>query len=146
MIVWLTGESGAGKTTLAKKFKKEFPFCLILDGDDMRDSISDEGFDRAGRRLHNLRVARLAKTLEPQILIMVSVIAPIQSVRDEIDEICRPIWVHVKRTIPAREGHFYEEPLDVPAVDHDTLGVDESYLRLKQILAFSFATEDGGGI
>src|SRR5262249_50712566 len=43
-IVWLTGQSGSGKTTLAAAIKALINDAVILDGDDMRESISVEGF------------------------------------------------------------------------------------------------------
>jgi adenylylsulfate kinase-like enzyme len=110
-IIWLTGHSKSGKTTLAHVIKTATD-CIILDGDEMRDSISlGAGFSNEERREHNLRVARLAKTLAKQTNVVVSVIAPMIDVRREITEICDPVWIYVKRNIPEREGHFYEEPV-----------------------------------
>ena len=61
-IVWLTGNSGAGKTTIAKCYQGEYDkHCIILDGDEMRQSVSlGAGFSKEAREEHNLRVARLA--------------------------------------------------------------------------------------
>lgn len=75
-IVWLTGQSESGKTTLAGAIKTLFGEAVILDGDEMRESISAEGFSREDRDAHNLRVARLAQVLSKQSLVIVSVIAP----------------------------------------------------------------------
>ncbi|MFA5599313.1 MAG: adenylyl-sulfate kinase [Phenylobacterium sp.] len=134
MIIWLTGQSKAGKTTIARKLQ-ETTDCVILDGDEMRDSISlGAGFSREDRKEHNLRVARLAKILESQKLVIVSVIAPMEEVRQEISEICNPTWIYIKRTIPAREGHFYEEPTGYFTLDHDKLGIEESANKLKEFL------------
>lgn len=72
-IVWLTGLSGSGKTTLAGAIKTLFGEAVILDGDEMRESISAEGFSREDRHAHNLRVARLAQVLSKQSLVIVSV-------------------------------------------------------------------------
>ena len=133
-IIWLTGMSGSGKTTLAKRLQEDWP-CIILDGDEMRSSISlGAGFSRADRTEHNFRVASLAKVLSKQANVVVSVIAPIAEVRKDIDKICSPKWVYVKRTLPKREGHFYEEPTDYPIVDTDKLSIEKSLALLKMYI------------
>ena len=130
-IVWLTGRSGAGKTTLARRLQKEWN-CVILDGDEMRDSISfEEGFSRDDRRKHNIRVARLARTLSRQANVVVSVIAPMSDVRNMITAICDPIWVYLQRLeLPEKEGHFYEIPDNCHTIDCDELEVRDSLLSL----------------
>lgn len=132
-IIWLTGQSGSGKTTLAIELQKKCRYMhyVILDGDQMRDSISlGAGFSREDRTEHNLRVARLAKVLSQQTNVIVAVIAPIASVRAKIDEICNPKWVYLKRTLPEREGHFYEEPTDYFTLDLDIIPCSSEKLRL----------------
>ena len=134
MIYWLTGQSGAGKTTLARRLQKLMPFAL-LDGDEMRNSISlGAGFSRKDREEHNLRVARLAKVLSKQMMVVVAVIAPMREVRAKIDEICEPEWIYLKRTMPEREGHFYEEPNDYPIIDNDNLTIEEATMKLLNII------------
>lgn len=116
-IIWLTGQSGAGKTTLAYGIAKELDY-IVLDGDEMRDSISlGAGFSREDRREHNLKISRLAKILSEQTNVIVSVIAPMEEVRKDITEICNPNWIYLKRDIPDREGHFYEEPKGYKTID-----------------------------
>lgn len=131
-ILWLTGQSGSGKTTIARELQKEWP-CIILDGNEMRESISrDEGFSKQDRAKHNYRVARLAKVLSEQANVIVSVIAPITDVRKTIDDICHPFWIYIKRTLPERKGHFYEEPVEYSFVlDHDRLSIKRSVTLLK---------------
>jgi len=78
MIIWIRGARKIGKTTLAKQLQKLMPGSLILDGDDMRDSISRGlGFSDEDRLENNVRIARLAKILEAQgFPIIVSTICP----------------------------------------------------------------------
>jgi adenylylsulfate kinase-like enzyme len=118
-IFWLTGNSGAGKTSLAKGLQQRINNskdllikAISLDGDELRASIStEEGFSREDRRRHNLRVARLAKLLaEQDFLVIVSVIAPFESLRQEISEICKPIWIYVKKDNLNSTERPYEEP------------------------------------
>ena len=124
-IVWLTGPSGCGKTSIANKVVN-FVNAIVLDGDGMRKSISvGEGFSRQDRCRHNLRVARLAKEMVKQMNVIVSLIAPLKDVRKTIDEICNPIWVRVKRKVPDRENHFYEEPENAIIVDNERDGAFE---------------------
>lgn len=135
MILWLTGKSGAGKTTLARELQKVWP-CIILDGNEMRNSISlDAGFSREDRTEHNLRVARLARELNKQTNVVVSVIAPVAHTRSIISTNYSDLqWVYIKRTVPARSNHFYEEPTDYPILDNDTLSVADGIVELKKII------------
>jgi len=96
MIIWITGKRGAGKTTLAKQMQAHMKNAVLLDGDDMRASIStDLGFTDQQRLKHNLRVARLAKTLEKQgFPVIVATICP-PSVREEVYFECKPRWIHL---------------------------------------------------
>ena len=124
-IYWFTGQSGAGKTTLANEVAKDIN-AIILDGDEMRDSISlGAGFSRKDRQEHNYRVARLAKELVKQQNVIVAVIAPMTEVREEINKICNPEWVYVKRDMPSREGHFYEEG-NYFTIDHNVNNIQQS--------------------
>lgn len=133
-IVWLTGHSGSGKTTIAKKLQAEWS-CLILDGDEMRPSISESaGFSKDDRAEHNYRVARLAKVMAKQSNVVVSVIAPIKKVRDKIKGVQ---WVWVKRGIQPKEGHFYEVSAEYPILDTDNWSEDECVGRLKEIIGIA---------
>lgn len=93
MIDWICGNSGAGKTTLAKKMLKERSYInkpVWLDGDDLRERLGT-GFalTEEDRIEHNLRTARLAKLLEDQGFdVIVSVICPYESLRQQVKEIC----------------------------------------------------------
>lgn len=85
-VYLLTGLSGAGKTTLAQgianKLKSTTP-VLILDGDDIRSSLSKElGFSEADR-IENLRrcgeVAKIAARQE--VTVLLALIAPYEKGR-----------------------------------------------------------------
>lgn len=117
-IVWLTGNSGAGKTTLAYNYRKDCPNCTVLDGDEMRNSISlGAGFSKEEREEHNLRVARLAEVLRKQgHLVLVSVIAPFQSTRKKLEEITPIKWVYLKRTLKEDLNKPYEEPTNASLI------------------------------
>ena len=133
-IVWLTGKSGSGKTTVAQKVQN-FVDCLILDGDAMRKSISlEEGFSESDREKHNLRVARLAKELVKQRNVIVSVIAPSRYVRDAINDICAPKWVYIQKdSLPERKDHFYEVPEKMFTIDHDIVAVEDSARQIVEL-------------
>ena len=135
-IIWLTGNSGAGKTTLADMLCKDDGW-IKLDGDEMRSSISlGAGFSKADREEHNLRVARLAKVLhKQQFNIVISVIAPFRSTREKINSIipeCR--WVYIKRDGLDKPDRPYEEPYDTITIDIGKHNVNESYKLLRRAI------------
>lgn len=67
-VFWITGLSGAGKTTLARALQKALPGSLLLDGDELREALGTEarGFDAESRRQLALSYARLAGLLARQ--------------------------------------------------------------------------------
>lgn len=87
MVVWITGLSGAGKTTLAKSLQALLHGLGVqavrLDGDDLRWAVSDPrcGHDRDSRIVNAYRISRLAKVLAEQD---VSVIVSTMSLFHEV--------------------------------------------------------------
>lgn len=135
-IVWLTGQTGAGKTTIANLLRDKLS-AVVLDGDEMRESISlGATFSRDDRTAHNLRIARLAAVLARQQLVIVAVIAPFASVRAEIDALIQPLWVHVhKRGLPTDSEHPYEIPQDPSlSVNSDTHSPEENAALIASFL------------
>ena len=112
-VYWLTGNSGAGKTTIAKELLGPLN-AINLDGNEMRASISlGAGFSIEERLDHNLRVARLAKELVKQRNVVVSVIAPMESIRDAIEKEMAPVrsrWIWIHRDMQPREDYPFEPP------------------------------------
>lgn len=82
-IFWLTGLPCSGKTTIAKELAKNI-HAEILDGDDIRKIISNNDFTLGGRRKHMLSVAEFASILSKYNNVIVSLVSPIKSVREEI--------------------------------------------------------------
>ena len=115
-IIWLTGQTGAGKTTHAELLAPALG-AVVLDGDEMRESISvGASFTKEDRDAHNLRVARLALTLAKRSPVIVSVIAPFEDTRKQIDDLIKPTWVHIKRDLPSTEDKPYEAPENADVV------------------------------
>ena len=76
MIIWITGISGAGKTTLAKelikKIKEKYNNVLSIDGDIIRELFgNDLGYDIESRVSQIKRIQRLALFLDKQEIIVV---------------------------------------------------------------------------
>lgn len=63
--IWLTGLSGAGKTTLAKHIRFKYTrYAIIIDGDELRKSINaDLGFSLEDREKNVTRAAQICKIL-----------------------------------------------------------------------------------
>lgn len=89
-VLWMTGLSGAGKTTVALILEKELQDrgCRIerLDGDVVRESLTrDLGFSAEDRAMNIERVSFVAKLLSRNgVGCVCSFISPYQSVRDQV--------------------------------------------------------------
>jgi len=134
-IVWLTGQSNAGKTTLAEAIAPRMG-AVVLDGDEMRESISlGATMSKEDRVAHNHRVARLAKVLAKRTPVVVAVIAPYDALRKEIERIARPTWVYVKRKLPVTKDRPYEAPKNYGVLaDSDKFSPDENASKVLDYL------------
>jgi adenylylsulfate kinase len=95
MIIWITGNSGAGKTTLAKQLTRTMK-AIHLDGDDIRERVHGYDLSHEGRYDHNIRTAKWAKLLEDQGYdVIVSLIAPFEELRQEIKEITNCQFMYI---------------------------------------------------
>ncbi|MDO5628129.1 MAG: adenylyl-sulfate kinase [Mobilicoccus sp.] len=90
LTLWLTGLSGAGKSTVAHAVADHLVAggraVEVLDGDELREALSPGlGFTRADRDAHVRRVGYLARLLARHgVVAIVPVIAPYAEVREEI--------------------------------------------------------------
>jgi adenylyl-sulfate kinase len=102
-VVWLTGLSGAGKTTIAQdlssRLRHEGWPVEVLDGDAVRELLGKGlGFSREDRDLNVRRIAFVAHLLSRNgVAVIVSAISPFRSTRDEARELLsRFVEVHVQ--------------------------------------------------
>jgi adenylylsulfate kinase len=86
-VIWFTGLSGSGKTTIALELKKRFDKLgiksLVLDGDRLRKGLNkDLGYSIEDRFENIRRAAEIAKLLsEDEILVLASFISPTKEIR-----------------------------------------------------------------
>lgn len=87
-VYWITGLSGAGKTTIGKlfyeKIKEKYPNTVFLDGDRMRKVFGDDlGYSKEERRKCAMRYSRLCAMLQEQGLnVICCTISMFDSVRE----------------------------------------------------------------
>jgi adenylylsulfate kinase len=104
-VLWLTGLSGAGKTTLAVRLYEHL--CRLgrkverLDGDTMRGVFPNTGFSKEARDEHIRRVGFMAGRLEHHgVCVICSFISPYRQSREFVRSQCkRFIEVFVKASL-----------------------------------------------
>jgi bifunctional enzyme CysN/CysC len=95
-ILWFTGLSGAGKSTIADLLEESLHrigrHTILLDGDNLRHGLNrDLGFTPEDRVENVRRVAEVAKLMvEAGLIVLVSFISPFRSERRMARELVRP--------------------------------------------------------
>ncbi len=118
-VLWLTGLSGAGKSTIANRVEAELHrrghHTYLLDGDNVRHGLNrDLGFTDADRVENIRRVAEVSRLmLDAGLMVIVSFISPFRSERRMARELFD-------------DGQFLEVFVDTPlavAEERDTKGL-----------------------
>ena len=92
-VIWLTGLSGSGKTTIAKGVEevlhREGFVCQVLDGDNIRSGINNNlGFSQEDRLENIRRIAEVSKLfINCGIITINSFISPTEKIRGIAKEI-----------------------------------------------------------
>lgn len=94
MVLWFTGLSGSGKTTIAREVIARLEAAgravELLDGDAIRELFPATGFTRPDRDAHIKRVGWLASRLERHgVIVVASLVSPYVSSRDFVRGLCR---------------------------------------------------------
>tara|TARA_B100000427_G_scaffold68497_1_gene54861 strand:- start:310 stop:771 length:462 start_codon:yes stop_codon:yes gene_type:complete len=138
MVIWLTGQPGSGKTTLAnsliQSLEKDNPNIKIinLDGDDLRNINKNKDYSKEGRIKNISTAISIVRFLaNKDYICIVSIVAPYRFLRDELKNEFPFLEVYLHTTeIRGREDFFakdYETPLgDHLAIDTGKLNIEES--------------------
>jgi bifunctional enzyme CysN/CysC len=106
-VFWMTGLSGAGKSTIANALEQKLhelgKHTYVLDGDNIRNGLSkDLGFAEEDRVENLRRIAEVAKLMvDAGLIVIASFISPFESER----KFARSIF---------KEGEFFEVFIDAP--------------------------------
>ena len=106
-VLWFTGLSGAGKSTIANEVEKRLNLMnrhtFLLDGDNVRHGLNkDLGFTEADRIENIRRVGEVAKLMaDAGLIVLTAFISPFRAERDM-----------VRAMLPA--GEFVEIHVDTP--------------------------------
>ena len=140
MIIWLTGQPGSGKTTLANELidkihlERKDKKIINLDGDDLRNISKNKDYSKEGRIKNISTAISIMRFLaNKNYICVVSIVAPYQFLRDELkDEFpFLEVYLHTKE-IRGRESFFaedYEKP-----TDSKHLSIDTGKLTIKESL------------
>jgi bifunctional enzyme CysN/CysC len=111
-VVWLTGLSGAGKSTIANLVEKRLHalgvHTYLLDGDNVRHGLNkDLGFTEADRVENIRRVAEVSRLMvDAGLVVLVSFISPFRAERDMARAMVEPgefVEVHVDTPLDVAE-------------------------------------------
>ncbi|MCB0761539.1 MAG: adenylyl-sulfate kinase [Flavobacteriales bacterium] len=103
-VIWFTGLSGSGKSTIAgevaRLWHNDEKYTAILDGDNIRTGLnSDLGFTENDRNENLRRIAHVAHLMaENGALVLCAFISPVNADRDLITRIIgreNILWVYV---------------------------------------------------
>jgi adenylylsulfate kinase len=156
-VLWFTGLSGSGKSTIAERVYAELERrgtkVEYIDGDALRSVFPNTGFTREQREEHLRRTGYMASRLEAHgITVVASFVSPYRESRDFVRKLCRnfvevyvstPLAECERRDVKglyarARRGEIrnftgIDDPYEPP--EHPELTLDTSGLSVDQSVA-----------
>ncbi|NML04441.1 sulfate adenylyltransferase subunit CysN [Sphingomonas sp. G-3-2-10] len=123
-LLWFTGLSGSGKSTIANLVEKRLhalgKHSFLLDGDNVRHGLNkDLGFTDADRIENIRRVGEVAKLMtDAGLIVLTAFISPFRAEREL-----------VRSMLP--EGEFFEIFIDTPLVEAERRDVKGLYKKAR---------------
>jgi len=123
-LLWFTGLSGAGKSTIANLVEKKLhalgKHSFLLDGDNVRHGLNkDLGFTDADRVENIRRVGEVAKLMtDAGLIVLTAFISPFRAEREM-----------VRQMLP--EGDFIEVHVDTPLAEAEARDVKGLYKKAR---------------
>jgi bifunctional enzyme CysN/CysC len=124
MVLWMTGLSGSGKSTIAniveKKLARMNRHTFLLDGDNVRHGLNkDLGFTDADRVENIRRVGEVAKLMtDAGLIVITAFISPFRSEREMVRSMMPP-------------GEFIEIFVDTPLEEAEKRDVKGLYAKAR---------------
>jgi bifunctional enzyme CysN/CysC len=124
-VLWLTGLSGAGKSTIANRVEKKLAAAgrhtYLLDGDNVRHGLNkDLGFTAQDRVENIRRVAEVSRLMvDAGLIVLVSFISPFRSER----RMARELFA---------SGEFFEVFIDTPLAEAERRDVKGLYRKARR--------------
>jgi adenylylsulfate kinase len=156
-VLWFTGLSGSGKSTIAVRVHEELVRAGVdveyIDGDALREVFPGTGFTREQREEHLRRTGYMASRLAAHgVTVVASFVSPYRESREFIRRLC-PGFVEIYVATPleecerrdvkglyarARRGEIrnftgIDDPYEIP--DHPELTLDTRELSVEQSVA-----------
>lgn len=125
LCLWLTGLSGAGKTTIAALVERQLRACgrpvILLDGDRIRQGLSrDLGFSPSDRVENMRRVGEVAALMaDAGLVVLVALISPFAAERRMVRDLVGP-------------GRFVEVFVDTSLAECERRDVKGLYARARR--------------
>ncbi|MBX3594000.1 sulfate adenylyltransferase subunit CysN [Sphingomonas sp.] len=123
-VLWFTGLSGAGKSTIANLVEKKLhamgKHSFLLDGDNIRHGLNrDLGFSDADRIENVRRVGEVARLMaDAGLIVLTAFISPFRAEREM-----------VRRMLP--DGEFFEIFVDTPLAEAERRDVKGLYKKAR---------------
>ena len=164
-VLWFTGLSGAGKTTIARKvfdrLRQRQNRVEWLDGDVTREFIPQTGFSKEDRDKHVLNAGFIARLLEHNgVTVVASYISPYAETREKVRAMCtRFVEVYIATPLEecerrdakglyarARRGEIenftgIDDPYEPPS--NPEIEIDTRHFTIEQACAKIIAYLDG---
>ncbi|KQN12064.1 sulfate adenylyltransferase subunit CysN [Sphingomonas sp. Leaf28] len=123
-VLWFTGLSGAGKSTIANRVEMKLArmnrHTFLLDGDNVRHGLNrDLGFTDADRVENIRRVGEVAKLMtDAGLIVITAFISPFRAEREMVRQMMAP-------------GEFIEVHIDTPLAEAERRDVKGLYAKAR---------------